>query len=110
MWPTVNKSVKRKAPSFKRGANGVTKIKRDGYSTVNGFSVANAWWDINAAVLKRDNNQCVPCKRAGRLVRAQEVHHISKLGGGGRTTMANLMSVCKTCHDKRHAHLFRSRR
>ena len=102
------KIVKRFASS-RMNASGVVKIKRDGYSTVNGMSKNNAWWTINAAVLKRDNYRCVPCAKRGRDVKAAEVHHIRGLGDGGRTVMSNLMSVCKTCHDKRHNHLFRSR-
>lgn len=92
----------RRAASFKRSATGVTKIKRDGYSTVNGFSKNNEWWAIRAAVVKRDGGKCVPCKRKGLAIKGSEVHHVLPLSKGGRTVMTNLMTVCQLCHERRH--------
>jgi 5-methylcytosine-specific restriction endonuclease McrA len=95
----------RKAASFRRTKSGVTKIKRDGYSTVNGFSKNNEWWAISAEVRKRDKGLCVPCSRRGLVVRGIEVHHIRPLSKGGRTIKSNLMLVCLKCHNARHNHL-----
>lgn len=103
------KAVRRKAASFRRTASGVTKIRRDGYSTVNGFSKTAAWWALCAEVRKRDKGLCVPCARAGKTVKGVEVHHITPLSKGGRTVKSNLMYVCLDCHNQRHVHLFRSR-
>jgi 5-methylcytosine-specific restriction endonuclease McrA len=108
-WATPNKGLKRKAASFKRNAMGVTKIKRDGYSTVNGFSKANEWWAISAQVRKRSKGLCEDTIHRGAPVKGHEVHHIVPLSKGGRTTLANLIHLCTGCHDRRHNHLFRSR-
>lgn len=102
MWITKARS--------RTGASGVAKIKRHSYNTVNGTSAKSAWWEIRAKVFKRDGGQCVPCARLGRLVPGSEVHHIIALESGGTTTMANLLTLCKACHDKRHHHLFKARR
>lgn len=99
---------KRNASSTRNGY-GVAKIKRDTYNTRNGFSVKNGWWEIRAAVMKRDKNCCVPCFKRKLVIKAVEVHHIIPLSRGGTTTMANLISVCKDCHDARHGHLARAR-
>ena len=69
---------------------------RDTYN--NG--VKNGWWDIRKKVLARDGNKCFYCG-----AEANEVHHLIPLSKGGTTTMTNLVSVCKSCHDKMHFHL-----
>jgi 5-methylcytosine-specific restriction endonuclease McrA len=88
---------------------GVARIVRNSYNTQNGFSVKSGWWTIRAAVIKRDKGFCVPCFRKKLVVKAVEVHHLIPLSRGGTTTMANLISLCKVCHDARHNHLARSR-
>jgi 5-methylcytosine-specific restriction endonuclease McrA len=69
---------------------------RDTYA--NG--VKNSWWDIRNKVLARDDYKCFYCGQP-----AEEVHHLIPLSKGGTTTMANLISICKTCHDRQHYHL-----
>lgn len=103
-------AVTRRAASFKRGTNGVTKIRRDGYSTVNGMSKANEWWSISAQVRKRSRGLCEDSSHGVHKVKGIEVHHIRPLSQGGRTIMSNLIHLCMSCHDRRHNHLFRSRR
>ncbi len=99
----------RKAASFRRDKNGVTKIRRDGYSTVNGFSVSNQWWAISAEVRKRSKGFCEDTVHGLQKVKGVEVHHVIPLSRGGRTVMSNLLHLCKDCHDRRHNHLMRSR-
>lgn len=41
---------------------------------------------------------CERCFEAGRLVPAEEVHHILPLDQGGTHSDENLMSLCKPCH------------
>ena len=100
----------RRLGSRKRNSHGVASIRRDSYNSVNGFTKKDGWWEIRAKVWKRDGGRCrvliagKPCNKA-----AQEVHHIVPLSRGGTTSMANLICICKECHNKRHAHLFRSR-
>lgn len=103
------RSVVRKAASFRRTASGVTKIRRDGYSTVNGFSKANEWWTTSAQVRKRSQGWCEDHLRRGIKVKGKEVHHIRPLSAGGRTVLSNLIHLCEECHNKRHTHLYRSR-
>jgi 5-methylcytosine-specific restriction protein A len=41
---------------------------------------------------------CEKCERNGRVVTAQEVHHIKPLSAGGTHDEGNLMALCKRCH------------
>lgn len=43
---------------------------------------------------------CEECKKAGRLTKATEVHHILPLSRGGNHDADNLMALCKPCHSK----------
>lgn len=100
----------RRASSGRMHKSGVKKIRRDTYNTVNGMSKKNGWWEISAAVRKRDNNQCVDCRLRGILTKCKDVHHLIPLSRGGTTTMGNLMCLCATCHEKRHNHMYRARK
>ena len=42
-------------------------------------------------------------RREGRLVKAEQVHHIKPLAEGGDHSETNLMSLCSSCHAKIHA-------
>ena len=44
---------------------------------------------------------CERCREAGRLVPAEEVHHILPLIEGGTNADDNLMSLCKSCHSSK---------
>ena len=46
---------------------------------------------------------CERCQRDGRLVKAEQVHHIKPLAEGGDHSENNLMSLCSSCHAKIHA-------
>jgi 5-methylcytosine-specific restriction endonuclease McrA len=100
----------RRIRSGRRNSHGVASIRRDSYNSVKGFTQKDGWWEIRAKVWKRDGGRCrvlVSGKPCGAV--AEEVHHIVPLSKGGTTTMANLICICKTHHNQRHAHLFRSR-
>ncbi len=45
---------------------------------------------------------CEECEKAGRYVRATLVHHVLPLANGGTNDAENLMSLCASCHEKRH--------
>lgn len=45
---------------------------------------------------------CEKCKEQGRLVPVDEVHHIVPTSRGGTHKFSNLMSLCKSCHNKIH--------
>lgn len=78
-----------------RYKDGVARTVRDGYGT------ATDWFALVAAVRKRDNGQCVYCSSK----KALDTHHTTPLSRGGTTTLSNLVTVCKTCHARRHSHL-----
>ena len=45
------------------------------------------------------------CEENGRLTSAEEVHHILPISLGGTHDKSNLMSLCKSCHNKIHLEL-----
>ena len=46
---------------------------------------------------------CQVCRKYGRLVRADVVHHIKPLAEGGTHDFSNLISLCNRCHARIHA-------
>lgn len=94
-----------------RRADGVMRIVKDSYS--NGKV---DWWTINKQVLERDDYRCRATlrNRDGSTKRCTnsrasgarlEVHHVKELSKGGKTIMANLITLCERCHCQRHAHM-----
>ena len=45
---------------------------------------------------------CEQCLKKGRYVAVEEVHHILPLSEGGTNEESNLMSLCRSCHEKIH--------
>jgi 5-methylcytosine-specific restriction protein A len=43
---------------------------------------------------------CEECEKSGKLIPAQEVHHIIELDAGGTNDFDNLMALCKSCHSR----------
>ena len=43
---------------------------------------------------------CELCKANGRMVLAEEVHHIKPLSAGGDSSEENLLALCKSCHSR----------
>ena len=62
------------------------------------------WKRLRESVLARDNYLCQDCLASNRLVGAEEVHHIIevKTDWEKRYDEDNLVSLCKSCHRKRH--------
>lgn len=48
---------------------------------------------------------CEECEKHGRLTTAEEVHHILPLSRGGTHDTDNLLSLCRSCHNKAHIEL-----
>lgn len=101
----------RRTRTSKRKLGGVGSIRRESYNTVSGFDSKGAWWEIRKKVVQRACGRCESRLPSGSRCNAplQEVHHIVPLSRGGTSTMANLVGLCKGCHDRRHSHLFRAR-
>ncbi|MEA4874383.1 MULTISPECIES: HNH endonuclease signature motif containing protein [Bacillota] len=53
----------------------------------------------------REHPLCEMCEENGRLTSAEEVHHILPISLGGTHDKSNLMSLCKSCHNKIHLEL-----
>ena len=45
---------------------------------------------------------CERCLKEGRMTPVDEVHHIIPVSQGGTNDESNLMSLCKSCHNKIH--------
>lgn len=45
---------------------------------------------------------CEECLKEGRYTPVEEVHHILPLSVGGTNDFNNLMSLCRSCHLKKH--------
>ena len=45
---------------------------------------------------------CERCFEEGRLVLMEEVHHVIPVSRGGTHDRSNLMSLCRSCHNKIH--------
>ena len=48
---------------------------------------------------------CEMCLKEGKLTPVEEVHHIVPVSRGGTHGRSNLMSLCKSCHNKIHHEL-----
>lgn len=55
------------------------------------------WRKIRGRYIKA-HPLCEMCKKAGKLIPAEEVHHIIPLSKGGTHVESNLMSLCTSCH------------
>ncbi|MGE5482253.1 MAG: HNH endonuclease [Bacteroidota bacterium] len=61
------------------------------------------WDKVRRAKLARDP-LCERCLQVGRVTPATMVHHLRSLRQGGEALeMANLLSVCRRCHDDLHS-------
>lgn len=45
---------------------------------------------------------CERCLKEGRYTPVEEVHHILPISQGGTHDESNLMSLCRSCHEKIH--------
>ena len=60
------------------------------------------YYNMKAYILDRDKYTCKYCK--GKSKDSQlNVHHIIERSNGGSDNEANLITLCKTCHDKVHS-------
>ena len=73
-----------------------------------GINYGVKWKRLRESVLSRDNYLCQDCLASNRLVAAEEVHHIIEVkeDWNKRYEEDNLISLCKSCHRKRHTRKF----
>jgi len=60
------------------------------------------WIGLRSAVLARDEYICQECKRKGKTIPADTVHHIDPIDGSLFYDSGNLISFCSSCHNKMH--------
>jgi len=76
---------------YEHFARGYSADRRYGYK----------WKKIRDRYVKK-HPLCEECLRHGRYVKAEQVHHIVPLSEGGSSEEYNLMSLCRSCHEKVH--------
>ena len=59
-------------------------------------------WKRIRALYVREHPLCEMCLKEGKLTPVEEVHHILPVERGGTHDVSNLMSLCKSCHNKIH--------
>lgn len=69
-----------------------------GYSP--GKRYGRAWKRIRDRYVHK-HPLCEQCLKEGRYVAVEEVHHVP-LSEGGSNDESNLMSLCRSCHEKIH--------
>lgn len=69
-----------------------------------GFYTSAKWLRKKARVLRRDKYLCQDCRRYGKKTEAVLVHHIVPYEEepGLGLEEKNLVSLCDSCHNKRH--------
>ena len=65
------------------------------------LGVAYGFENVKSYILFRDNYTCQHCKGKSKDSKLH-VHHIVYRSQGGGNTVDNLITLCKTCHDKLH--------
>lgn len=62
------------------------------------------WIRKREVILKRDDYLCRECKRYGKRIPAEQVHHIYPVENypEHKWNSVNLISLCTSCHDKMH--------
>jgi len=57
-------------------------------------------WRVIRQLYVSKHPLCEECLKSGRLVPVDEVHHIVPVDKGGTNADDNLMSLCRSCHNK----------
>ena len=67
------------------------------------FYEGSPWRRMAKAAKARDNWLCVHCRREGRTVAAEVVHHLKAINDGGEMLqLENLESCCRSHHEQLH--------
>ena len=68
------------------------------------FEKTRTWRKRSALIKRRDGYECQRCKRFGRHIAAEHVHHILPIEYYPEYRLEgwNLISLCKNCHNKMH--------
>lgn len=72
------------------------------------FYKSKQWQQVREFCMTRDKRLCQDCLKAGKVVTAEEVHHITPITPDNITDPAitlnpdNLVCLCRECHRTRH--------
>ena len=68
------------------------------------FYKSQKWIRLRESILQRDGYKCQYCKRFGKNVQADHVHHVLPREFFPEYTYTpwNLISLCKMCHNTMH--------
>lgn len=71
------------------------------------FYKSKEWMSLRKEALKRDHYECIPCKRKGKVRKAQNVHHIKEVKKHPELALVldNLECICIRCHNNEHKRL-----
>lgn len=71
---------------------------------IHKFYKSGVWRKKRREILKRDNEECQMCKKAGKYSEAVVVHHVKHLKDYTwlALTDSNLISLCSECHNIVH--------
>lgn len=86
----------------KQESKNYERFKRDKYHDKR---YGNDWRKLRDIYVK-EHPFCEECYKNGRLVPVEEVHHIIPLKEGGKHSIDNLVSLCRSCHAKKHRRTF----
>lgn len=89
--------------SAKRDHRAYDRFQRD--RTAKAFYHSQAWKQLRLVKLA-ETPYCERCYREDRLTPATTVHHIRELSEAWdeRLNLANLESLCASCHSRHHSH------
>ena len=97
------KSVKRRSPDRPCGGSGSRRfLLYPGGDWMDYKS--KRWKSLRARILRRDGYQCRECRRYGKAVQADTVHHVYPAALYPELSWApwNLVSLCSDCHNAMH--------
>ena len=99
--PTLNLQKKTKKETNQRNENTASReMRRKAYNNTE-------WRKLRDTYIK-EHPLCEDCLNEGKVVPAEDVHHIRSPFQNGECNKAllldynNLMALCKQCHNKRH--------
>ena len=79
-----------------------SKCRVDRYNVRKGFNLGRgAWLSLREYILERDNYTCQDCG-VFHMDKGLEAHHVVPLRQRGANEPDNLITLCSTCHLKRH--------
>ena len=99
--PTLNLQKKTKKETNQRNENTASReMRRKAYNNTE-------WRKLRDTYIK-EHPLCEDCLNEGKVVPAEDIHHIRSPFQNGECNKAllldynNLMALCKQCHNKRH--------